>query len=52
MSDCRYCRFAKWDYEEYSNCRDKQWFVDGCAKDLENEDAECEEFEEVGECYP
>lgn len=49
MSDCRKCRFAEWDYEEYSNCPDKQWFVDGCIKDLENE-GECEGFEEVKVC--
>lgn len=48
MSDCRLCRFAKWDDEEYSNCLDKQWFVDGCIKDNDDPDGgECEDFEEI-----
>ena len=49
MTDCRDCRFAKWDYEDYYNCPDPQWFVCGCIKDMdayENEGYECEEYEE------
>lgn len=46
MTDCRRCRFAEWDYEEYYG-GSKEWFVCGCIKDAESE--ECEEFEEAKE---
>ena len=45
MSDCNTCRFALWDYEEYYNTTDKQWFVEGCKKDMPDADC-CPEFEE------
>lgn len=46
MTDCRKCRFCEWDYEEYSNSRDKQWFVSGCQKGIDIQDGEyCWEFE-------
>lgn len=44
MADCKHCRFAEWDYEEYFNTTDKQWFVSGCIKDEDEEN--CEGFEE------
>ena len=48
MSDCRYCRFATWDYEGYYNTIDKQWFVSGCIKSLDDpEGSDCEEYEEI-----
>ena len=46
MSRCEHCRFAKWDYEEYSNTPDKAWFVCGCIKDLDTDGIDCEGYEE------
>ncbi len=48
MSNCKHCRFAEWDYEEYYNSPDKAWFVCGCIKDLDCEEdgAGCEGYEE------
>ncbi|MBR3243037.1 MAG: hypothetical protein IKF90_10105 [Parasporobacterium sp.] len=42
--------FAKWDYEEYYG-GSKEWFVEGCIKDADNENFDCEEFEETAEKY-
>ena len=50
MIDCRRCMFAKWDYEEYYG-GSKEWFVEGCIKDADNENFDCEEFEETAEKY-
>lgn len=48
--DCRRCIYAEWDYEEYSNCRDKQWFVSGCVKDCDPDGSEeCKEYEDIYE---
>ncbi len=45
MADCINCKYAVLDYEEYYNTTEKQWFVEGCKKDMP--DAECcPEFEE------
>lgn len=47
--DCRNCKFADWDYEEYYGGT-KQWFVCGCQKDLDIEDGDtCDGFEEEDE---
>ena len=47
MSRCRDCKYAIMDYCEYYG-GEKQYFVDGCDKDIlgEEEPKECEEFEE------
>ena len=45
MIDCTKCKYAEWTYETYYGTKRKQWFVDGCRKDLDEED--CEEFEEI-----
>ena len=44
MADCTKCKYAEWTYETYYNTRKKQCFVDGCRKDLDEDD--CEGFEE------
>lgn len=44
MSGCKDCKCAIIDYCEYYG-GGKQYFVDGCEKDMLGEE-ECEEFEE------
>ena len=44
---CCNCRFARLDYYEYYGTTDKNWFVDGCKKNLDPE--YCEEYEEYEE---
>ena len=46
MTDCRNCRFAKWDYEDYYKFPYPQWFVYGCIKDIDPYAGECKEYEE------
>ena len=50
MSKCNECRYAIIDCCEYYGNK-KQYFVDGCEKDMlgEEEPEECGEFEEVDE---
>lgn len=49
---CRFCACAEWDFVE-SYDRHRQYFIDGCRKDLEpvynaeEECIECEGYEEV-----
>lgn len=43
MSDCSTCKYAEFDYEEFSGWG-KQWFISGCKKD--NDPADCVEYEE------
>ena len=45
MPDCTKCKYAEWTYETYYGTKRKQWFVDGCRKDLDEED--CDGFEEI-----
>jgi len=46
MTDCGSCRFAVWNYEEFSNSAEKWWFVSGCQKDLEDTEGDnCEGYE-------
>jgi hypothetical protein len=45
---CNTCGYALWDYEEYYGGA-KRWFYDGCGKDLEPEEGECEGYEEYEE---
>ena len=47
MENCCTCRFARLDYYEYYGTTDKNWFVDGCKKNLDPE--YCEEYEEYEE---
>lgn len=49
MTDCGSCKFAEWDYEEFSNTTEKWWFVDGCIKGRDCDREQCDEFEEVRE---
>ena len=44
MTDCRTCKHAEWDYEEYYGTNRRQHFISGCRLDLEPE--ECDEYEE------
>jgi len=47
MPDCRYCKNAIMDYEEYCyGCYMRRWFVDDCEKGLDISDVDCPEFEE------
>jgi hypothetical protein len=41
--ECLKCPYATYDCETYYNTCQKQWFVDGCKKDLDETD--CKEFE-------
>jgi len=45
MPDCTKCKYAIWGYDTYYGTRKRQWFVDGCQKDLDEDD--CDEFEEA-----
>lgn len=45
MIECKDCKHAIWDYEEYSPC-DRQYFVSDCELDCDNEDGNCEDFDE------
>lgn len=40
MNKCEECPNAVWDYETYYGTTRKDWFVDGCKKDLTPEDCE------------
>ena len=42
---CNNCKYARFDYEEYYGGY-KRWFFDGCVKDLEDDDGECEGYED------
>lgn len=42
MIKCEDCKYATWDYEEYYGGK-RQYFVDGCKKDLDNKNGTCEE---------
>ena len=48
MSECKDCKYAVWDYEEYygSFGGGKHCFVSDCELDCDNEDGNCEEFDE------
>lgn len=46
MPDCSSCAYARWDYERYYGTTAKDWFFDGCAKDLEPAE-DCEGYEEI-----
>ena len=46
MTDCGSCRFAEWDYEEFSNSTEKWWFVSGCQKNLDDTEGDnCDGYE-------
>lgn len=45
MSKCDTCAYSKWDYEEYEGGY-RRWFFDGCEKDLEDGQDECEGYED------
>ena len=47
MSDCKNCKYAIMDYQEYYGGI-KECFVEGCEMDMPGEE-ECEEFVEVNE---
>ena len=42
---CDDCPYAVWDYETFYNSSDKQWFVDGCRKGLEEDECRADEEE-------
>lgn len=44
MNWCETCAYALWDYEEYSGTTQRQWFVCGCKKDLDEN--ECDLMED------
>ena len=43
VNKCEECEHAIWDYETYYGTIRKDWFIDGCKKDLTPE--ECEDDE-------
>ena len=49
MPNCERCKYAIWDYELYYGEVQKDWFVDGCEKDMDEpeEGHECFWFKEV-----
>lgn len=49
MTNCETCKYATWDYCEYYGTNQKQWFVDGCKKNLIPD--ECEEEDDGNEIY-
>lgn len=45
MIECKDCKYAIWDYEEYYPCV-RHYVVSDCELDCDNEDGNCEEFDE------
>lgn len=45
MIECEDCKYAIWDYEEYSPCV-RHYVVSDCKIDGNNKDGECEDFDE------
>ena len=47
VADCKNCKYAVWDYEEYYPCV-KHYVVSDCKLDnfVSGEDVECEDFDE------
>ena len=45
MIECKDCKYAVWDYEEYYPCA-RHYVVADCELDCDNEDGNCEEFDE------
>ena len=47
MPDCRYCKYADWDYDDFFfGGPVRQWFLVGCRKEVEDPDS-CEGYEEL-----
>lgn len=47
MAECRYCKHAVWDYDDFCfGGPVRQWFLVGCKKEAEDPD-NCEEYEEA-----
>ena len=46
MCKCEECPYAIWDYESYYGTTQREWFVDGCKKDLLPEECESEDNDE------
>ena len=45
MIECKDCKYAIWDYEEYYPCV-RHYVVSDCKLDADNEDGNCEDFDE------
>ena len=43
MEQCKECKYAVWDYEDYYG-DGRQYFVTDCRKDLPEPEGECEEW--------
>lgn len=48
MDECRNCKYAICDYEEYYGGK-RQWFVEDCRRGCDIDADECDEYEEYGD---